>query len=158
MKNPIQNSTNADTAAGQHLKAFGFDVQELQMLALCRRLFEAMSGPERGVWSSARSLAEAQHGAAAAERIMTLTIDVINAMRTLRSSPFTYGREGCACCCNLLTQEERLLIATFHNLRRRKKSRAYVQAMLLTEGRDPARLLVALEMLDFALFELKTAD
>lgn len=148
-QNPSPHLSNAEG----DVSAYGFDTQELKMLALCRRLFEAMSGQDQQIWAAAYRLAGQHYGGGGAERILGYTVDVIEAMRALRSSPFIYGRDGCACCRNKLTQEERLLIASFHNMRRGKRSRAYVQAMLLVEGRDPARLVVALEMLDFALFE-----
>lgn len=156
MAHPSQSSQHShavplgkDSLVSDH----GFDVVELRFLALSRRLFEAMSMQEQDIWAAAYRLAEVQHGANGPERILSYTIDVIEALRALRSAPFTYSRDGCKQCRKLLSQEERLMMATLHDLRRGKRSRAYGHAMLLCEGRDPARLLVAMEMLDFALFE-----
>lgn len=159
MANPSQSSQHAHAipqGKDSQVKDHSFDVVELRFLALSRRLFEAMSLQKQDVWAAAYRLAEVQHGANGPERVLSYTIDVIEALRTLRSSPFTYSRDGCKQCRKLLSQEERLLVATFHDLRRGKQSRAFGHAMLLCEGADPARLLVAMEMLDFALFE--TAD
>jgi len=156
MTNPSHSSHHSHAVPQDKdslVKDHGFDVVELRFLALSRRLFEAMSMQEQDIWATACRLAEVQHGANGPERVLSYTIDVIEALRALRSSPFTYSRDGCKQCRKLLSQEERLMMATLHDLRRGKRSRAYGHAMLLCEGRDPVRLLVAMEMLDFALFE-----
>jgi hypothetical protein len=155
MAGPADNRHSKNAA--RDIQAYGFDREDLALLSTSRHIFDGLTHPDRGGWKRARVVCAQHYGAEAAEQVLSATVDVIEAMRCLRTSAFTYGREDCACCRYKLTQEERLLIAAFHNLRRRKRSRSFVQALLLVEGTDPARLLVALEMLDYLLFELRGA-
>jgi hypothetical protein len=136
------------------LRAYGFDGTELALLALCRRLFEAVSNGRPASWTAARAAATEFYGCGLAEPVLNATLEAVDAMRRLRSTAFNYRKDGCSCCRNRITPEERLFISAFHNLRRGKRSRAYVKSMLLVEGQEPAALLVALEMLDYTLYEL----
>lgn len=160
-RDPIGHTQHTTRSGGDArdttLCAYGFDAVELSFLSLCRRVFEAVAGGNPQGWAAARATATGAYGPGCAEAVLNATLEVVDAMRRLRGTAFNYRKDGCACCRNRVTPEERLLVSTYHNLRRGKRSRAYVQAMLLVEGQEPAALLVALEMLDYTLFELGKA-
>ena len=79
-----QSSGARDTT----LCAYGFDAVELSFLSLCRRVFEAVAGGNPQGWAAARTVATGTYGVGQAEAVLNTTLEVVDAMRRLRGTPF----------------------------------------------------------------------
>jgi len=131
-----------------------YDEIEQHLLETARLFFVAFSHPETQFWMHAYRYCEAafpqEQGAAVAQSILHM----LNVMRTTRPHTFNYTDPRCRACSKFLTPEERYLMQSFRQIRAGKMQLAHMNALLLCEGKDPARFLQATQELDqrFASF------
>lgn len=138
---------NKDSFVEDH----ALDAIEQRFLTAARILFAALVEPEPRRWAMACHAAAGLFPFGDPEEILRHVVHAIEAMRDLRRDVFVFSKHSCRTCSKVLSQEERLLVTTLQALRRQRPSEAYMNALLLCEGRDPARFLVALELFDYAV-------
>ena len=122
----------------------GFDEFETNVLRIARRFFHSFAVPESQAWHKAFFEAERMFPAPFGATIATAVLAVIDELRVARKSSFVFISGACQSCEKRVTQEERYLIAAVHNIRRRNRSQAHANAMMLCEGHDPSDFLMAI--------------
>lgn len=121
----------------------GFDEFETQVLHIARRFFQTFSSPKTQSWQLAFYDAERFFPAPFGATIATAILAVVDELRVARKSSFVFINGDCRNCSHRVTQEERYLIASLHHVRRRSRSQAHTNAMMLCEGHDPSDFLHA---------------
>ncbi len=111
-------------------------------LALLRLYFQTFAAPASQGWLAALRLATIHVGPRAAPALCYESVALVQALREARSSPFRFNPEGCACCRQWLTPEERLLLEFLAALRGRRRGRAQALVQLLCDG-SPSDTLIA---------------
>lgn len=112
-------------------------------LALLRHHFQTFAAPESHGWLSALRTAAAQVGPDAAGGLCHDVVVLVQALRGARRAPFHFNPEGCACCRDWLTAEERQLMELLEALRRGQTGRARMLVQLLCDGVPDDDLLLA---------------
>jgi len=112
-------------------------------LALLRWQFQTFAAPETHGWLMALRLASEHVGPQKAGALCYDLVAMVQALRTARASPFRFNPEGCACCREWLTPEERQLMALLDAVRQGQPGRARTYVQLLCDG-APDRDLIAM--------------
>lgn len=103
-------------------------------LALMRWHFQTFATPASQGWLIALRLATSQVGPRAAGPLCYDLVALVQALRAGRSLPFRYNPEGCACCRDWLTPEERQLMGLLDALRQGRTGQARMLPQLLCGG------------------------
>lgn len=126
--------------------ALGLDPFARLTLALMRLHFQTFSDPESQSWLQALRLATAHVGAPRAGALCYDVVGLVQALRTARTSPFRFNPDGCACCRDWLTPEERHICELLEALRFGRMGRARTLVQLLCDGSPDEDLVAVAEM------------
>lgn len=155
---PQRPSMRPDSAAGNRLDCgkpgkhatlladAGFDAFEQGCLAVLRRCFATMTGPQAPhLPQSLEPLLMAQHlfGAGPGAALKQALQELVQIMATSRSQPFVYSNPWCMGCAQVLTATERRLILILHHLRRGQSGRAIAEALMLCDARPVGPVIEA---------------
>lgn len=122
----------------------GFDSLELSVLAISRFYFQSFAIPESQMWMRALEVARDCFGEARGGELGNLVLDMVQAMRLSRRSGFRFSNPGCACCSQILSENERQMMGVFIAVRHGLLSQAHAHAMILCEGNDTVEFLAAM--------------
>lgn len=103
-------------------------------LALLRHHFQTFAAPETQGWLTALRRATTQVGPDVAGRLCYDVAVLVQALRGARRSAFRFNPEGCGCCRDWLTAEERQLMELLDALRQGQTGRARTLVQLLCDG------------------------
>jgi hypothetical protein len=125
------------------LAMLGLDDFETGLLATTRHFFTSFLAPESQGWIRAFREAEALWGAVDGPKSAYAMFTTVDAMRRSRRTMFHFSDPHCPTCRESVTPNERNLMRMIHAIRRGRIGAAQTEALLLTEGIDPAFLLRA---------------
>ena len=135
------------------LKDSGYDAFEKDTLVIARLFLMTFTKPQSHDWISAFEGATARFGPPFGATIAMAVSNVIRALGQSRTTPFQFINPHCPCCRNKICDEERYLLSALQATRRNRRSEARTFAMLVCEGNDAEKLIVALEQLSLILGE-----
>lgn len=119
----------------------GFDHIEVTVLEVARYFWQTFALPETQSWLSALQRAElgfrGPHGADIGLEILA----TVQAMRTSRSSCFSFNDPRCKGCSAILSEHERQFMGVFRAVRDDRPGQARTHAMVLCEGNDTDALI-----------------
>lgn len=130
-----------------HLDQTPFDQFERDFLQIARMFFLSFHRAESHAWVNAFYSAEKRFNAPYGATIANAILMVVNTMRAARGSGFSYRDPNCETCREYITDEERYLIGTLHDVRQRNRSGARMNAMLLCQGEDDQAFMDAISRL-----------
>ena len=144
----------------------GYGPAERALLDLMRLYFLTFADPHSHAWMRTGTIASAHFGHAQGPRIAQALLNVVNAVRLIRSSPFEFSNPECPGCSRILCETERQFMGALSGVLSGHMSAAHANAMLLCEGDDSRSFLAALEDLKVLIhapnetwpFELELRD
>ncbi|MEM7472579.1 MAG: hypothetical protein AAF340_14620 [Pseudomonadota bacterium] len=131
----------------ERLEDHPFDAFEKNVLTLARLFFLSFHLPKRQAWVSAFQFGEDRFGKSSGAAVAKGVMEIVNAMRSTRTSGFGYCDAFGAECSASLTREERYLISTLHHMRNQNPTAAAMNAMLLCEGADTTAYMARIDQL-----------
>lgn len=144
-----QDHHGGATRSGQpdevHLDSLNLDPFGRLTLALMRFHFQTFAAPETHGWLLALRCATAHVGPRAAGPLCYDIVALVQTLRSSRSTAFRFNSEGCACCRDWLTPEERQMMELVQALRQRRTGRARAVVQMLCEGASGEQLIAAIE-------------
>jgi hypothetical protein len=117
------------------------------MLALMRWNFQTFAQPGSQSWLMALRVASAHVGATEAGALCYQVTGLVQALRRARATPVAFNPEGCACCRDWVTPDERRLLALLDALARRQSGQAALHAQILCDGAQGDALIAAAQSL-----------
>lgn len=133
-KRQTHNHDAPDSAL--RLDQTAYDQFERDVLQIARMFFLSFHRAESHAWVNAFYTAEKRFNAPYGATIANAILMVVNTMRAARVGGFSYRDPNCETCREYITDEERYLIGTLHDVRQRNRSGAKMNAMLLCQGED----------------------
>ena len=136
---PVGNNCNARNDVKN------FDKFEKSVLLIARFFFQANDEPKSMAWKNAFLTAEKifpQPFGSSIAHALSLSIDHICASRI---RPFDYYKASAEEKNNFLTDEERYFLQTFKNIRKKRKSLARTNALMVCEGPNIEDFMLALK-------------
>lgn len=124
-----------------------FDGFELAVLEVARQFFAAYANPDEHRWMDAFEQAELKFPPPFGATLALAVMRAIRVLRTSRTTAFEFVEPNCEICRQTITQEERYLISILKAVRKERRSEAMTHALLVCEGADPERLVLAFEAL-----------
>ena len=127
------------------ISEYNFDNFELTILRVARLLFESNEEPNAQTWKSAFLIAEQNFSSpfgASIAHIISISIDFMSKGRTRN---FSYIRVNSSKALTLITDEERYFLMALKNVRKNNISRANSYAVMLCEGPQINKFLLAME-------------
>lgn len=128
-----------------HLDSLVLDPFGRLTLALMRFHFQTFAAPETHGWLLALRCATAHVGPRAAGPLCYDIVTLVQTLRSNRSTAFRFNPEGCACCRDWLTPEERQMMELVQALRQGRTGRARAVVQMLCEGARGEDLIAAIE-------------
>lgn len=125
----------------------GFDRVERDCLALARRFFQLMGNPDAPERQQAMERVAGKFGADHGLAVAWAMSDLLREIRTSRRATFYFSNPDCPGCARIMTEHERRLVTALAATRRRRRSAAHVEAMLLCEGNPDETVLEGLARL-----------
>ena len=122
-----------------------FDKFELNVLRVARLLFESNEDPNALTWKSAFLIAEQNFSSpfgASIAHIISISVDFMSNGRTRN---FRYIRAKSSNALSLITDEERYFLMTLKSIRKNNISRANSYAVMLCEGPQLNKFLLAMK-------------
>ena len=143
--NKISVDLNPSSDGVSKISDYNFDNFELTILRVARLLFESNDEPNAQTWKSAFLIAEqnffSPFGATIAH-IISISIDF---MSNGRSRNFSYIRVNSSNALTLITDEERYFLMALKSVRKNNISIANSYAVMLCEGPQINKFLLAME-------------
>ena len=154
--NKISLDLNPSFDGISKMSEYNFDKFELNILKVARLLFESNENPNAQAWKSAFLIAEQNFSSpfgASIAHIISISIDFISNGRTRK---FSYIRENNSSALTLITDEERYFLMALKSIRKHKFSRANSYAVMLCEGPQINKFLLAMEGIAIIAGDIKT--
>ena len=124
---------------------YDLDTFELKILRVARLLFESNEEPNSQTWKSAFLIAEQNFSSpfgASIAHVISISIDFMSNGRTRN---FSYIRENSGSASTLITDEERYFLMALKSIRENEISKANSYAVMLFEGTQINKFLLAME-------------
>ena len=124
---------------------YDLDTFELKILRVARLLFESNEEPNSQTWKSAFLIAEQNFSSpfgASIAHIISISIDFMSNGRTRN---FSYIRVNSSNALTLITDEERYFLMALKSIRKNNISRANSYAVMLCEGPQINKFLLAMK-------------
>ena len=124
---------------------YDLDTFELKILRVARLLFESNEEPNSQTWKSAFLIAEQNFSSpfgASIAHIISISIDFMSNGRTRN---FSYIRVNSSNALTLITDEERYFLMALKSIRKNNISRANSYAVMLCEGPQVNKFLLAMK-------------
>jgi len=125
------------------LSSLGLDPIETQILDITRHVFQSYAAPNTQAWLNGLAYARRAFGYSGPQAF-ALVVDVLQAVRTSRTSCFIFNSPTCPCCAGVVTEHERRLILAFAAIRRGEVGRVRTELMMLCEGAPTGAVIRAL--------------
>lgn len=130
-----------------HRESLALDGFARLVLSLMRWHFQTFAYPDSHGWLMALRTATAHVGPRRAGALVYDVVTVVQALRMARVSAVSFNPEGCACCRDWLTPDERRLMALLTALRKDQQGHARIIAQMLCDGKADTALLSSLQVL-----------
>ena len=143
--NKILVDLNQSAEGVSKISEYNFDNFELTILRVARLLFESNEEPNAQTWKSAFLIAEQNFSSpfgASIAHIISISIDFMSNGRTRN---FSYIRVNNSSALTLITDEERYFLMALKSVRKNNISRANSYAVMLCEGPQINKFLLAME-------------
>ena len=143
--NKISVDLNQSAEGLSKISEYNFDNFELTVLRVARLLFESNEEPNAQTWKSAFLIAEKNFSSpfgASIAHIISISIDFMSNSRTRN---FSYIRVNSSSALTLITDEERYFLMTLKSIRKNNVSKANSYAVMLCEGPQLNKFLLAME-------------
>ena len=143
--NKISIDLNQSAEGVSKISNYNFDNFELTILRVARLLFESNEEPNAQTWKSAFLIAEQNFSSpfgASIAHIISISIDFMSNGRTRN---FSYIRVNNSSALTLITDEERYFLMALKSVRKNNISRANSYAVMLCEGPQINKFLLAME-------------
>ena len=143
--NKIWLDLNPNFDGISRISDYNFDKFELNVLRVARLLFESNEDPSAQTWKSAFLMAEQKFSSpfgASIAHVISISIDFMSNGRTRN---FSYIRENHSSALTLITDEERYFLMALKSVRKNNISRANSYAVMLCEGPQINKFLLAME-------------
>lgn len=143
--NKISVDLNQSADGVSKISEYNFDNFELTILRVARLLFESNEEPNAQTWKSAFLIAEQNFSSpfgASIAHIISISIDFMSNGRTRN---FSYIRVNNSSALTLITDEERYFLMALKSVRKNNISRANSYAVMLCEGPQINKFLLAME-------------
>ena len=143
--NKISVDLNQSAGGVSKISEYNFDNFELTILRVARLLFESNEEPNAQTWKSAFLIAEQNFSSpfgASIAHIISISIDFMSNGRTRN---FSYIRVNNSSALTLITDEERYFLMALKSVRKNNISRANSYAVMLCEGPQINKFLLAME-------------
>ena len=143
--NKISVDLNQSAEGLSKISEYNFDNFELTILRVARLLFESNEEPNAQTWKSAFLIAEQNFSSpfgASIAHIISISIDFMSNGRTRN---FSYIRVNNSSALTLITDEERYFLMALKSVRKNNISRANSYAVMLCEGPQINKFLLAME-------------
>ena len=124
---------------------YHLDTFELKILRVARLLFESNEEPNSQTWKSAFLIAEQNFSSpfgASIAHVISISIDFMSNGRTRN---FSYIKENSGSASTLITDEERYFLMALKSIRENEISKANSYAVMLCEGTQINKFLLAME-------------
>lgn len=124
---------------------YDLDTFELKILRVARLLFESNEEPNSQTWKSAFLIAEQNFSSpfgASIAHVISISIDF---MSNGRARNFSYIKENSGSASTLITDEERYFLMALKSIRENEISKANSYAVMLCEGAQINKFLLAIE-------------
>ena len=124
---------------------YDLDTFELKILRVARLLFESNEEPNSQTWKSAFLIAEQNFSSpfgASIAHVISISIDFMSNGRTRN---FSYIKENSGSASTLITDEERYFLMALKSIRKNEISKANSYAVMLCEGTQINKFLLAME-------------
>ena len=141
----ISVDLNPSSDGVSKISEYNFDKFELTIIRVARLLFESNDEPNAQTWKSAFLIAEQNFSSpfgASIAHIISISIDFMSNGRTRN---FGYIRVNSSSALTLITNEERYFLMALKSVRKNNISRANSYAVMLCEGPQINKFLLALE-------------
>ena len=143
--NKISVDFNQSAEGVSKISEYNFDNFELTILRVARLLFESNEEPNAQTWKSAFLIAEQNFSSpfgASLAHIISISIDFMSNGRTRN---FSYIKLNSSSALTLITDEERYFLMALKSMRKNNISRANSYAVMLCEGPQINKFLLAME-------------
>ena len=124
---------------------YDLDTFELKILRVARLLFESNEEPNSQTWKSAFLIDEQNFSSpfgASIAHVISISIDFMSNGRTRN---FSYIKENSGSASTLITDEERYFLMALKSIRENEISKANSYAVMLCEGTQINKFLLAME-------------
>lgn len=128
-----------------HLSSLALVPFDHLTLMLMRWHFQTFAQPESHGWLMALRVASAHVGPRAAGALCADLVAVVQVLRTERTSAFRFNPQGCACCREWATPEERRIMDTIGALRDGQLGRARTTVQMLCDGVPSDSFIMAIQ-------------
>lgn len=116
----------------------GLDPAEVAVLTVARHYFQSFAFPQSQAWINGFARAEQMFppgsGRARAAEIAVAVLAAVQAMRGTRATGFRFSNPDCPGCSRILSVHERQFIEVLAAIRRGRRGRAQVTALMVCEG------------------------
>jgi len=135
MTSPAQNAT---AVQGQNLAHCGFDSFEIGLLSCLRHFLTSLSDPESQAWQTAYLTAAERWGETIGFGAAQAILKVVRATLDIRTAGLIFNDPLEIDARDYVTEDEYMLIAMLHHMRRDNTTKARTAVDALTHGRmDP---------------------
>ena len=141
----ISVDLNPSSDGVSKISEYNFDNFELTIIRVARLLFESNEEPNAQAWKSAFLIAEQNFSSpfgASIAHIISISIDFMSNGRTRN---FRYIRAKSSNALSLITDEERYFLMALKSIRKNNISRANSYAVMLCEGPQINKFLLAMK-------------
>ena len=141
----ISVDLNPSSDGVSKISEYNFDNFELTIIRVARLLFESNEEPNAQTWKSAFLIAEQNFSSpfgASIAHIISISIDFMSNGRTRN---FSYIRINSGNALTLITDEERYFLMALKSIRKNNISKANSYAVMLCEGPQISKFLLAME-------------